>query len=89
MADYAELMSAIIKKQMSIIGAKLALQQARKVPGIKVDDNGNVTAGESKAKLQALVDAYREIAGAVAVMFAKKAIKPLLSGKEDLPDELK
>ena len=88
MANYAELMSAIIKKQISIIGEKVALDKARSVSGIKVDDSGNVTEGASKAKLQALLDAYKAVAGGVSIMFAKKAIKPLLTGKEDLPAEL-
>jgi hypothetical protein len=88
MATYDELMTAIVKKQISIIGEKVALKMAIEVPGLKVDSSGNV-AGGNKSKLEALVDKYKEIAGGVAVLFAKKAIKPLLSGKEDLPDDLK
>jgi hypothetical protein len=88
MATYDELMTAIIKKQISIIGEKVALKMATEVIGIKVDNSGNVTGG-NKAKLESLVDKYKEIAGGVAVLFAKKAIKPLLSGKEDLPNDLR
>jgi len=88
MASYDEMMTEIVKKQISIIGEEIALKQARTVPGIKVDDKGNVSGG-SKAKMKSLVDVYKEIAGGVAVIFAKKAIKPLLTGKEDLPEELK
>ena len=88
MASYDELMTAVVKKQITIIGEKIALKQAQKVSGIKVDASGNVSGG-NKAKLEALVDKYKEIAGGVAIIFAKKAIKPLLSGKEDLPSELK
>ena len=89
MTNYAELMTAIIKKQIDIIGAKVALKQARTVSGVEVDDEGNVKKGASKEKLAKLIGAYKQIAGAVAVMFAKNAIQPLLKGDEDLPDELK
>lgn len=89
MATYAELMTAIIKKQISIIGEKIALQLARKVFGLKVSDDGTVTAGASKEALADLLEQYKAIAGGVAVMFAKRAIEPILSGKEDLPEELK
>ncbi len=88
MATYNELMTAIVKKEIATIGATIALKLARKVPGITVDDTGNVTGG-SKATLQQLVDSYKTIAGSIATMFAKNAIKYLLAGDEDLPDELK
>jgi len=88
MTDYADLMSAIIKKHIFAIGATIALQQARNVPKIKVSDNGIVTAGASKENLKALIEEYKKIAGSVAIIFAKNAIGPLLTGKEDLPKEL-
>ena len=88
MATYDELMTAIVKKQMSVRGKESALHEARSVPGIQVDDNGNVSGG-SKAKLKSLVNVYKDITGTIAVTFAKRAKAPLLTGKEDLPEELK
>ena len=88
MASYDELMTAVVKRQVAIIGQKIAINKAKEVKGITVDDSGNVSGG-NKAKLESLVEKYKGIAGGVAVLFAKKAIKPLLSGKEDLPDTLK
>lgn len=82
-------MTAIVKKQISIIGVKLAIHLARKVPNIKVSDDGTVTAGANKEVMKMLVDQYKTIAGGISVMFAKKAIQPLLTGNEDLPDELR
>ena len=73
MTDYADLMTAIIKKQITIIGAELALKLARSVNGIEVSDAGVVTTGASKDKLRALLEAYKQVAGEVSVMFAKKA----------------
>ena len=61
MADYADLMSAIIKKHIFTIGATIALQQARNVPKIKVNNDGVVTAGASKENLTALIEEYKKI----------------------------
>ena len=89
MTDYTRLMSAIIKKEMSIMGKDFALKVARNVPGLVIDDAGNVKSVGTKAQLRLLVAQYKSVSGGLAVMFAKKAIEPLLSGDEDLPDELK
>jgi len=88
MASYDEIMTAIVKKQILIIGQKVAINQAKKVPGLIVDDSGNVSNGD-KVKLETLIEKYKEIAGSVFLIFAKKAIQPLLSGEEDLPAEIK
>ena len=88
MASYDELMTAIVKKEISIMGKEVALRESRSVPGIQVDDNGNVSGG-SKAKLRALIDVYKQLSGGMAIVFAKRAIAPFLTGKEDLPEELK
>jgi len=88
MADYSTLMSAIIKKEMSIVGKEFALKVARNVPDVEVDDEGNVSGG-NKARLHMLVEEYRRVSGGLAVIFARKAIQPFLSGGEDLPEELK
>jgi hypothetical protein len=89
MASNVEMMNAIIKHQIAIIGTSVAVRQARKVQGIAVGENGLVTAGASREKLGQLVDAYRGLAGPVAVRFAKNAISTILTGQEDLPDNLK
>ena len=89
MTEYARLMTAIIKKEIPIIGMELALKIARSVPGLQVDNSGNVISVATKIQLQILVDLYKQVSGDISILFAKKAIKQLLTGKEDLPNELK
>ncbi len=85
--SYAQLISAVVAKQGEIMGLEMALKAARK-NGLQVEDDGSVANG-SRQKLELLVGAYKELQGGMAVLFAKKAIKPLLTGKEDLPQELR
>lgn len=87
---YGDLMTAIIKKQISVIGSDRALLFARKVPRIDVNDDGTVTSAGSKDALSALCRQYMSVASGVAKMLMKSAVAPLLSGSTlDLPDELR
>lgn len=86
---YEDLMTAIVKKQISIIGSERAVYFARKVPRIAVDDDGNVTGG-GKDSLSTLCQQYMSVASGVAKMLMKSAIAPLIAGSSlDLPDELR
>jgi hypothetical protein len=87
---YEDLMTAIVKKQISVIGSERAILFARKVPQIAVDDDGTVTNGGSKAALSVLCQQYMSVASGVARMLMKSAVAPLLSGSTlDLPEELR
>jgi hypothetical protein len=77
-AQYAELISEIIKKQAVILGPEIAIVKARAVPGLMVDNDGKVTGlGDNpKETLQRLVDQYVELSGqivknALGSIFAK------------------
>lgn len=86
---YEDLMTAIVKKQISVIGSDRAIQFARKVPHIGVSDDGTVTGG-NKAALAVLCQQYMSVASGVARMIMKAAVAPLLNGSAlDLPDELR
>jgi len=88
--SYGDLMTAIVKKQISLIGSDRALLFARKVPRVDVNDDGTVTSGGSKDALSALCQQYMTVASGVAKMLMKSAIAPLLPGSTlDLPDELR
>jgi hypothetical protein len=88
--DYGDLMTAIVKKQISIIGSERAILFARKVPRVSVSDDGTVTGGGSKDGLSILCQQYMSVASGVAKMLMKSAIAPLMAGcKLDLPDELR
>jgi len=89
MTDYNILMSAVIKKEMSIIGKELVLRIARKTTDLEIDNLGNIKSGGTKMKLRLLVEEYKRVSGPLAVVFAKRAMKPLLTGNEDIPLELK
>lgn len=83
-------MTAIVQKQISIIGSERAILFARKVPRIAVNDDGTITSGGTKDALSALCQQYMSVASGVAKMLMKSAIAPLIAGSSlDLPDELR
>ncbi len=87
---YEDLMTAIVQRQISIIGSERAILFARKVPRIAVSNDGTVTGGGSKDSLSALCQQYMSVASGVAKMLMKSAIAPLIAGASlDLPDELR
>ena len=86
-ASHQELATAIVRFQMAIIGRKAALVQAKSSTGVAISDSGEV-ADLSKEALAALVEAYRDVGGDVAVVLARKAIARLVRGGEDLPPAL-
>lgn len=87
---YGDLMTAIVKKQISVIGSERAILFARKVPRIAVNDDGTVTSGGSKDTLSILCQQYMSVASGVAKMLMKSAVAPLIAGSTlDLPDELR
>ena len=62
---YEELIEAAIERQIEILGRGQAVEQARTVDRLTVDDDGTVleVEGDGKAVLSAVVDAYKAIAG--------------------------
>ncbi|GEM_PF-5719699 len=85
--DYDALGTAIIKKQVQILGVEIAVETARHA-GITVDATGQAK-GMDKTGLRALLGAFKQIEGGFAIIAAKKAIAPFLNEKLDLPEELK
>lgn len=77
--QYKELLTAIIKKQSSMIGMSLAVKKAQNIAGLEVDENGNVTAcaGDALKMVEELVNAYSALAGDMAIKFCKEASKPV------------
>lgn len=83
-------MTAIVKKQISVIGSERAILFARKVPAVAIAEDGTVTSGGSKAALSGLCQQYMAVASGVAKMLMKSAIAPLMAGATlDLPEELR
>lgn len=75
-AEYRQLLTDVIKKQIVILGPDITLIKARNVPGLTVVDDGTVTAitGEPQAITQALIDQFVQLSG----LIVKKTMEPLL-----------
>lgn len=88
------LIKVIIEHQYTIIGP-LAIEQANKVPGLKVSytDNVNIQLENADPKeiLNNLVEKYKELFGNTSVEVCKDAIKEAhyTIPPDDLPDILK
>lgn len=88
---YAQITEKIITEQENIIGP-IALEQAKKVPGLTVDlGKHEITfAGDKKEILNKLVDNYKHLFGQASVEVCKDAIKGLVSKvpADSLPQQL-
>lgn len=75
--DYKQLLTAVIKKQIVILGPDITLSKARNVTGITVADDGTVTnvEGSPQEVTQALIDQFVQLSG----LIVKKTMEPLLS----------
>jgi hypothetical protein len=66
-ADYKQMLSEIIKKQIIILGPQIAVLKARAVEGLKVLDDGTVIEvnGPEQMVLQKLIDEYVALSGEI------------------------
>ncbi len=66
-ADYKQIITEIIKKQIIILGPQIAVLKARGVEGLKVSDEGEVIGieGSEQAILQRLIDEYVMLSGEI------------------------
>ncbi|OGL78032.1 hypothetical protein A3J43_01985 [Candidatus Uhrbacteria bacterium RIFCSPHIGHO2_12_FULL_54_23] len=76
-ADYQNLLTELIKKQIVILGPDIAVLKARNVSGMKVADDGTVMEMNENPQelLNQLVEQYVQLSG----LIVKKAMEPLLS----------
>lgn len=91
MDPFAQAISKIIKEQESIIGP-VALDQARKVSGLKIESADQIqVSGNKKEILEGLVNQYSKLFGKASVEVCKDSLRPF-SDKipaTDIPDILK
>lgn len=81
---YSQLVQQIIKEQEKIIGP-LAVEQAQKVPGIKVGAKEEVSLeGNEKEVIDKLVNQYKNFFGQASVEVCKEAAKKVA---KDLPND--
>ena len=89
---FAKLVEKIIEEQETIIGP-IALEQARKVPGLKIDwQKHEVTLeGNQSQILENLVDQYKELFGQASVEVCKEAIRRFQNqlSQDQLPQTLR
>ena len=89
---YARLVEKIIQEQEKIIGP-VALEQARKVPGLTVDLQKHDIQFQGKEMdiLEKLVEQYRILFGQASVEMCKDAVRGISSGRkpDTLPASLK
>ena len=75
-----EVLTAIVKRFIELIGAPAALSAARKVPGLKVADDGVVLdydRADPIGNVTRLVEQYRSAFGDTAIMLAHQATRPM------------
>lgn len=88
---FEQIAGKIIKEQESIIGP-VALEQAEKVPGLKIDTQKKEIAleGDEKKILEGLIEKYRDLFGLASVEVCKEAAKGLLPKvpKDQIPQLL-
>lgn len=87
---FTQMVGKIIKEQQAIIGP-VAFEQARKVPGLRVDEQKNevVLEGNEKEILEKLVEKYKSLFGQASVEVCKDAIRNMQVPPDNLPALLK
>lgn len=84
--NHKQLLTAIIQKQIIILGPQMALIKARNVPEIEVSDDGTVTQikGNPTVATQKLIDEYIALSG----LIVKKTMEPLLAKYPKISQEV-
>lgn len=69
-SNYKKMLSDLIKKQMVMLGPNIALDKARKVTGVAVNDEGEVTdiSGDPRLVLKGVANEYMTLSGQIAQM---------------------
>src|ERR1051326_3284507 len=68
--EYKKMLTDLIQKQMVVLGPNIALDKARKVPGVKVQDDGTVLDmdGDPQMVLKGVANEYMNLSGQIAQM---------------------
>jgi hypothetical protein len=85
--DYKNLINDIIAKQTLILGPDIVMLKAKNVPGLKLNDAGQVEslAGDPQAVLQTLVDEYISLSGQIV----KNILNPVFAKYPDIKVSIK
>lgn len=77
MNDYKKVISEIVRKQIEVVGPTIALAVARKVPTIKLAQDGTTLEiiGDPKIAFEQVVEAYITFSGEISKMILKSVMK--------------
>jgi hypothetical protein len=77
---YSDIVERIVREQETIIGP-IAIEQAQKVPGLKVDLNKHEISfqGNRMEAVENLIEKYRELFGQASVEACKEAVSGIIS----------
>ncbi|MBI3232265.1 MAG: hypothetical protein HYZ51_04265 [Candidatus Doudnabacteria bacterium] len=68
--EYKQMLSDLIQKQMVVLGPNIALDKAKKIPGLKIADDGQVLdiSGDPQMILKGVANEYMQLSGQIAQM---------------------
>lgn len=68
--DYKKMLTDLIQKQMVVLGPNIALDKARKITGLVLNDDGSVqsVAGDPQMILKGVANEYMTLSGQIAQM---------------------
>jgi hypothetical protein len=68
--QYKKMLTDLVQKQMVVLGPNIALDKARKVPGVKIADDGTVLDmdGNPPMVLKGVANEYMTLSGQIAQM---------------------
>ena len=82
--EYKKMLTDLIQKQMVVLGPNIALDKARKIPGLKVTDDGTVLDmdGDPQMVLKGVANEYMTLSGEIAQMTLNTLLEkyPTLKG---------
>lgn len=84
--SYQEIVTSIIKRFGRLAGVPAALNVARKVPQLSVDDDGNVldyNTSDPLGTITLLIDQYEVLYGEIARTLIRQVAGPLAAGTDD------
>lgn len=82
--EYKKMLTDLIQKQMVILGPNIALDKARKIPGLSVSNDGTVTSltGDGQMILKGVANEYMVLSGQIAQMTLNSLLEKYPSMKD-------
>lgn len=90
MVSYGQVIEAAIERESGILGEQKAVEKAKEVDGLEIDEEGHVLdiEGEGQQVLKRLVDRYEEVGGSVTASLIARRIKKIGGDELELPEKL-